>query len=112
MPTSDAFHLMVKPTGPICNLDCSYCFYLGKEKLYPETRMWAMRGNILERYIKEYIQAQKVQTISFAWQGGESTLLGVDFFRHAVELEVRNTIRLCQVGSTSRCVRERSFEKK
>jgi uncharacterized protein len=81
------FHIMTKPVGPICNLDCKYCFYLEKEKLYPGTRQWAMPDDVLERYVREYIQAQPGNDVAFAWQGGEPTLLGVQFFRNVVELQ-------------------------
>ena len=63
---SDSFHIMAKPTGAICNLDCEYCFYLEKEKLYPSVKNWAMPDDVLEKYIKEYIQSQKVPEIIFA----------------------------------------------
>ena len=82
---------MTKPIGPICNLDCTYCFYLEKEKLYPGTKpgtkSWVMSGEVLERYVREYIAAQPQDEVHFAWQGGEPTLLGVDFFRRVVELQ-------------------------
>ena len=81
------FHIMTKPIGPICNLDCKYCFYLEKENLYPYTHDWKMAPDVLERYIQQYIQAQPVDEVQFAWQGGEPTLLGVDFFRKVVELQ-------------------------
>jgi len=81
---------MAKPIGPICNLDCSYCFYLEKEQLYPDTRSWRMSGEILERYIREFIQIQNGPDILFAWQGGEPTLLGVDYFRHVVALQQKH----------------------
>jgi uncharacterized protein len=84
---SSAFHVMTKPIGPICNLDCKYCFYLEKEKLYGHGEKWKMSDEVLEQYIKQYIEQQNVPEISFAWQGGEPTLLGVDFFRKAVELQ-------------------------
>ncbi len=77
---SDSFHIMAKPTGAICNLDCEYCFYLEKEKLYPSVKNWAMPDDVLEKYIQEYIQSQKVPEIIFAWQGGEPTLLGIRLF--------------------------------
>ena len=83
------FHIMAKPVGPICNLNCEYCFYLEKENLYPATSSWAMTGELLESFIRQYIDAQEAPTISFAWQGGEPTLLGVDYFRKIVELEKR-----------------------
>ncbi len=82
-----AFHIMTKPIGPICNLDCKYCFYLEKENLYPDNANWKMAGEVLESYIHQYIEAQSVPVVSFAWQGGEPTLLGVDYFRQVVELQ-------------------------
>jgi uncharacterized protein len=89
LPT--AFHIMTKPIGPICNLDCRYCFYLEKESLYQEERRarpsWQMPDDVLESYIRQYIEQQDVPEISFAWQGGEPTLLGVRFFRKVVELQ-------------------------
>ena len=78
---------MTKPIGPICNLDCKYCFYLEKEKLYPGGHGWKMTDDVLESYIRQYIESQDVPEISFAWQGGEPTLLGVDYFRNVVRLE-------------------------
>jgi uncharacterized protein len=82
-----SFHIMAKPIGPICNLDCKYCFYLEKENLYPGARQWEMPPQVLERYIQQYIAAQSTDEVHFAWQGGEPTLLGVDFFRGVIALE-------------------------
>ena len=92
---SAGFHVLTKPVGPVCNLDCKYCFYLEKEKLYPEKpphappSAWAMPPDVLDSYVRQYIEAQDVPTISFAWQGGEPTLLGVEFFERVVELQAR-----------------------
>ena len=80
MPSSN-FHVMAKPIGPICNLDCKYCFYLEKESLYPQVSKWAMREEVLESYIRQYIEAHDTPVVNFAWQGGEPTLLGVEYFR-------------------------------
>ena len=85
--SSNPFHVMTKPVGPICNLDCKYCFYLEKENLYPNVSKWAMRPEVLESYIRQYIEAQPGDAVHFAWQGGEPTLLGVDFFRTIVDLQ-------------------------
>src|SRR5208337_974098 len=82
-----AFHVMAKPVGPICNLDCRYCFYLEKENLYGKKRDWAMPDAVLESYISQFITAQDAPAISFAWQGGEPTLLGVDFFRKVIAIQ-------------------------
>ena len=81
------FHILTKPVGPICNLDCKYCFYLEKEKMYPGENSWRMSDAVLEKYVREYIHSQPVAEINFAWQGGEPTLLGVDFFRKAIALQ-------------------------
>jgi uncharacterized protein len=86
-PPPRAYHVMTKPIGPICNLDCRYCFYLEKEALYPGSTRWAMNEALLERYISEYIRSQTAPEISFAWQGGEPTLLGVKFFQRVLELQ-------------------------
>ncbi|MFN4244219.1 MAG: anaerobic sulfatase maturase [Tepidisphaerales bacterium] len=83
------FHVMAKPIGPICNLDCRYCFYLEKEAIYAGERKWAMPDDVLEGFIRQYIQSQDVPEVSFAWQGGEPTLLGVRFFERVVELQKR-----------------------
>src|SRR5215207_3547656 len=87
--TSNAFHVMTKPVGPICNLDCKYCFYLEKENLYPEHEKWRMPEDVLETYIRQYIESQDVPEVNFAWQGGEPTLLGVDFFRNVARLQAK-----------------------
>jgi uncharacterized protein len=81
-----AFHIMTKPRGAICNLDCEYCYFLSKEMLYPGSR-FRMADELLEAYTKQYIEAQRVPEVTFAWQGGEPTLMGLDFFKRAVELQ-------------------------
>jgi uncharacterized protein len=78
-----AFHLLAKPTGAICNLDCKYCFFLSKEMLYPGSR-FRMADELLETYIRQYIEGQAVPEVNIAWQGGEPTLMGLDFFRRSV----------------------------
>src|ERR1700733_10560247 len=86
MPGS-AFHILTKPIGPICNLDCKYCFYLEKDILYPGVSKWSMPDDVLETYVRQYIESQPTRVVYFAWQGGEPTLLGVDFFRKVVQLQ-------------------------
>jgi uncharacterized protein len=88
-PPRQGFHVMVKPTGPLCNLDCRYCFYLEKERLYPGASDWTMPDEVLEAFVRDYIAAQDVPVVTFAWQGGEPTLLGLDFFRRVVGLQKR-----------------------
>ncbi len=81
-----AFHLLAKPTGAQCNLDCDYCFFLSKEILYPDSR-FRMTDETLESYLRQLIEAHaRVPEVTIAWQGGEPTLMGLDFFRKSVEL--------------------------
>ena len=81
-----AFHLLSKPTGAVCNLDCSYCFFLSKEMLYPGSR-FRMADDLLEAYIRQLLEAHPdAPEVAVAWQGGEPTLMGVEFFRRSVEL--------------------------
>jgi uncharacterized protein len=80
---------MVKPGGAICNLDCEYCYFLSKEMLYPGSR-FKMAYALLERYTEQLIAAQRVPEVTFAWQGGEPTLLGLTFYRHAVALQEKH----------------------
>ncbi len=82
-------HVMTKPIGPICNLDCEYCYYLHKEDLYPRGERWRMADDTLREYVRQYIAAQPASAseITFAWQGGEPTLLGLEFFQRAVRYQ-------------------------
>ena len=82
-----SYHVMSKPVGPICNLDCKYCFYLEKEELFPRGEQFRMKPEVLRTYVRDYIQTQGGPEISFAWQGGEPTLLGVEFFEEVVRLQ-------------------------
>ncbi|WP_372809145.1 radical SAM protein, partial [Pontiella sp.] len=86
-PGPRTFHVMAKPIGPQCNLGCTYCFYLEKEKLFPQEEQFRMRDEVLETYVRKYIQSQNTPEIGFAWQGGEPTLMGLDFFRKVVALQ-------------------------
>jgi len=81
------FNVMSFPAGPVCNLDCEYCYYLKKTELYPETKNFKMTEETLEEYIKQYINSQPGPVINFVWQGGEPTLRGLDFFKKALELQ-------------------------
>jgi len=78
---------MAKPIGPICNLDCTYCYYLEKETLYPKGENFKMNPDVLENYIRQYIESQNTREVTFAWQGGEPTLLGLPYFKKIIELE-------------------------
>ncbi len=86
MRGAPSFHLLVKPAGPTCNLDCKYCFFLAKESLYPGSR-FRMDEELLESYMRQLIEASPGPEITVAWQGGEPTLMGIDFFKRSIELE-------------------------
>ncbi|HXH02647.1 MAG TPA: anaerobic sulfatase-maturation protein [Candidatus Competibacteraceae bacterium] len=82
-----SFHVMAKPVGPLCNLDCQYCFYQEKERLFPKRERFRIADETLEAFIRQYIQLQTTPEIHFIWQGGEPTLLGIDFFRKAISIQ-------------------------
>lgn len=79
-------HVLAKPTGSVCNLHCSYCFYLSKELLYPGST-FRMSDEVLEQYIAQLIESHQADNVTVAWQGGEPTLMGVDFYRRAIGLQ-------------------------
>ena len=81
------FHVMAKPGGSRCNLDCRYCYYLSKGALHDGPGIGRMSDEVLERFIQQYIDGVTGNEVVFSWQGGEPTLLGLDFFNKVVELE-------------------------
>ncbi|MBC7966395.1 MAG: anaerobic sulfatase maturase [Fuerstia sp.] len=100
--TATPFHVLAKPIGPICNLDCHYCYYLHTEDLYGRGNRWQMTDSRLEQFVRQYIESQPLHArdVEFVWQGGEPTLLGLDFFRKAVSLQKKHvrpgmTVRNC-----------------
>ena len=80
------FNTMVKPAGSACNLDCTYCYYLDKARQYGG-REAVMGDGLLETYIRQYFEASGGDEVSFCWHGGEPLLLGIDFYRRALELQ-------------------------
>lgn len=85
----ESFHVMAKPIGPLCNIGCKYCFYLEKEKMFLKNETFKMKDEILEKYIKQYIDSQPTEEVIFTWQGGEPTMLGVKYFEKIIELQQR-----------------------
>ena len=83
------FSLLIKPASADCNLRCEYCFYLDRCELYPETKRHRMPDDVLERMVSSYLATQQPQ-YAFGWQGGEPTLMGLDFFRKAVKLQQKH----------------------
>ncbi|MFC1897674.1 anaerobic sulfatase maturase [Chloroflexota bacterium] len=78
---------MAKPIGPICNLECSYCYYLDTARFYTRPHQFRMSKALLETYVRQYIAASQGPVVQFVWHGGEPTLAGLDYYRHAVELQ-------------------------
>lgn len=87
--SSDPFVVMAKPVGPICNLDCGYCYYLDTVRFYGRPHQFRMSDEMLETYVRGYIAASPGPVVHFVWHGGEPTLAGRDFYRRAVELQQR-----------------------
>lgn len=82
-----SFQVIIKPVGPKCNLNCSYCYYLEKNKLYPGRTDFKMSEELLEKFIKEYIETIKVPVVNFIWHGGEPTMIGLGFFKKAITFQ-------------------------
>ncbi len=99
---NEGFHAMAKPSGADCNLDCEYCFYLEKDALYPSETKRRMSEEVLASYVRNYIESHSEKAeVVFTWQGGEPTLMGLEFYRRASELQreyaagrtIRNTFQ-------------------
>jgi uncharacterized protein len=85
-PVPPRIHVLVKPSGATCNLACSYCFFLDKELLYPDSN-FRMSEETLGAYIHQLIETHRSSEVTVAWQGGEPTLMGIDFYRKAIEYQ-------------------------
>lgn len=84
---AQGIHIVAKPIGPECNLNCEYCFYLEKKALFGAGEKYRMSDEVLSAYIRSYISSQPTPEVEFVWQGGEPTLLGIDFFQKVIELQ-------------------------
>jgi len=87
--TPQGIHVVAKPIGPLCNLNCEYCFYLEKQALFKPDEKYRMADDVLRTFIANYISSQPTPLVDFVWQGGEPTLLGIDFFKRVIELQKR-----------------------
>ncbi len=91
-PVSKEFQIFVKPVGALCNLDCSYCYYLEKQNLYKENIQPVMTDEILENYIIQHLEASNEEKVLFSWHGGEPTLAGIDFYKKVVVIQKKLNI--------------------
>ncbi|MCR4765279.1 MAG: anaerobic sulfatase-maturation protein [Bacteroidaceae bacterium] len=86
-PFARPLYVMVKPVGAHCNLACDYCYYLEKAKLYDDVPRHVMSEELLERFVREYIQSQTMTSVMFTWHGGETFMRPLSFFKKAMELQ-------------------------
>ncbi|MDD4032035.1 MAG: anaerobic sulfatase maturase [Bacteroidales bacterium] len=86
LPVLSDFQIFAKPIGPVCNLDCAYCYYLDKKNLWPEST-FRMSDQVLETYLTQHIQACSDAVIFFSWHGGEPLMAGLNYFRKIVDLQ-------------------------
>jgi uncharacterized protein len=84
---SQGIHVVAKPIGPVCNLNCEYCFYLEKQALFGPGEQYRMSDEVLSAFITNYVTSQPTPVVEFVWQGGEPTLLGIDFYKRVDELQ-------------------------
>lgn len=86
-PFARPLYIMTKPVGAICNLACDYCYYLEKSKLYQESPKHIMSDELLEKFIKEYIESQTMPQVLFTWHGGETLMRPLSFYQKVMELQ-------------------------
>ena len=86
-PFAHPLYVMLKPVGAVCNLACSYCYYLEKSKLYKDEPKHVMNDKLLEKFIEEYINSQTMPQILFTWHGGETLMRPLAFYKRAMELQ-------------------------
>lgn len=89
-PLARPLYVMAKPAGSLCNLACTYCYYLEKKELYRDEALpqnQQMSDEVLERYVREYIGSQSTEEVVFTWHGGEALLRPLSFYQKAVRLQ-------------------------
>lgn len=83
----NAFSVMLKPAGPSCNLACTYCYYLKTKSIFPEEKNFRMSEELLENFTRQFIETNPSPVVTFTWQGGEPTLMGLDFYKNAIAFQ-------------------------
>lgn len=86
-PFAKPIYVMLKPVGSVCNLACDYCYYLEKGKLYPEVKNHIMTEQLLDKFIREYLECQTMPQVLFTWHGGETLMRPISFYKKALELQ-------------------------
>ncbi|MDD3161215.1 MAG: anaerobic sulfatase-maturation protein [Bacteroidales bacterium] len=88
-PLEYPLYVMLKPIGAVCNLNCSYCYYLGKEQMYPNRKNYQMSDELLTKFTQMYIESQPSHEVLFTWHGGETLLRDISFYKKAIQLQHR-----------------------
>ena len=88
-PFSRPLYVMAKPAGPLCNLACEYCYYLEKSRLYPDDSNRILSDELLELFIRQYLEAQTTPEVLFTWHGGEPLMRPISFYRKALQLQAK-----------------------
>ena len=88
-PFSKPLYVMLKPAGSLCNLACDYCYYLEKQKLYPQDKRKVISDELLEEFTKQFIEAQTMPQVLFTWHGGETLMRPVSFYKRVLQLQQR-----------------------
>ncbi|MDH8702073.1 uncharacterized protein M2138_001427 [Dysgonomonadaceae bacterium PH5-43] len=83
-PFGRPLYVMLKPIGPLCNLRCKYCYYLGKKELYPDEKRFQMSDELLEKFTKQYLESQTMMEVLFTWHGGETLMRDISFYKKAL----------------------------
>lgn len=86
-PFAKPLYVMLKPIGAACNLRCKYCYYLEKKELYPDDKRYVMSDELLEKFIKDYLESQTMPQVLFTWHGGEALMRNISFYKKALELQ-------------------------
>lgn len=86
-PFARPLYVMAKPAGAMCNMACTYCYYLEKKELYADDPKMVMSDSMLELYTKRYLEAQTMGIVNFTWHGGEALMRPLSFYKRAMELQ-------------------------
>lgn len=88
-PFAKPLYVMLKPAGALCNLACDYCYYLEKSNLYRQVPKHVMSEELLEKFVREYIESQMLPDVLFIWHGGETLMRPLSFYKKAMEWQRR-----------------------
>ncbi|MDR1720766.1 MAG: anaerobic sulfatase-maturation protein [Dysgonamonadaceae bacterium] len=88
-PFAKPLYVMLKPIGSVCNLRCRYCYYLDKKHFYPDEKRFVLSDELLEKFIRQYLESQTMFDVLFTWHGGEALMRNIDFYKKALALQTQ-----------------------